>query len=190
VSDHATDVNAVNANHDQFNWLRLGLLICLVIGATAMRLIPHPMNFAPIGAMALFAGATFRSRWLSVLVPVAALGLSDLILGVHSTMTVVYGCFLLNVALGWWADNRKVWRVASATLLGSVIFFLATNFAFWWSYHEHTFAQLMMAYANALPFFRNSLAGDAFYVVALFGLLSLFENWVPAVRPRETAVAA
>lgn len=189
MSNQTKDAMNIDTDNAQINWLRVGLLVCLVIGAAAMRLVPHPMNFAPIGAMALFAGATFRSRWLSVLVPVAALALSDAILGAHSTLTVVYGCFLLNVGLGWWAENRKPLRVAGATLLGSVIFFLATNFAFWWSYHEHTFAQLVIAYTNALPFFRNSVAGDFFYVGLLFGLLALFENWVPSLRSRK-AIAA
>lgn len=190
MSNHTTDAAHIDNEDGQFNWLRIGLLICLVIGAAAMRLVPHPMNFAPIGAMALFAGATFRSRWLSVLVPVAALALSDMILGAHTTMTVVYGCFLLNVGLGWWAENRKPLRVASATVFGSVIFFLATNFAFWWSYHEHTFAQLLIAYTNAIPFYWNSLAGDVFYVCVLFGLLALFESWVPSFRTRQATATA
>src|SRR5438477_9357687 len=48
-----------------------------VLVAGALRLLPHPWNITPLGSMFLFSGATFRSRRESLLVPLAALLISD-----------------------------------------------------------------------------------------------------------------
>ncbi len=44
------------------------------------RLQPHPPNFTPIGAIVLFGGAHFASRWEAFLVPLAAMVFSDAIM--------------------------------------------------------------------------------------------------------------
>src|SRR5262245_56428806 len=50
----------------------------VILAAALARLVPHPPNFAPIGAMALLAGACFADRRLASAVPLAAMFLSDL----------------------------------------------------------------------------------------------------------------
>jgi hypothetical protein len=75
--------------------------------------------------------------------------------------------------IGWWVRQKKsVWRIASGTLLGSVLFFLITNFAVWvfTPLYERTSAGLVQCFYMALPFFRNTLAGDIFYVAGFVGL--------------------
>ncbi|MGB5288418.1 MAG: DUF6580 family putative transport protein, partial [Ignavibacteriaceae bacterium] len=48
------------------------ILTLMVFAASFVRLIPHPPNFAPIAAIALFGGAYFNKRWAAFLVPLAA----------------------------------------------------------------------------------------------------------------------
>jgi hypothetical protein len=76
---------------------RLLVVISMVLAAAASRLIPHPPNLASISAIALFGGAYFSDRRLAFLIPLAALFLSDLILGFYSHMEVVYLSFALIV---------------------------------------------------------------------------------------------
>lgn len=47
----------------------------------ALRLIPHPPNFAPIGTLALFACSWFADKRAAFLVPLAAMLVSDLGIG-------------------------------------------------------------------------------------------------------------
>jgi hypothetical protein len=80
---------------------RPAILIAAILLAAASRLVPHSPNFTPIGAIALFGGATFANRRAAVLVPLAAMFTSDLVLGLHVLLPVVYACFAFNVILGW-----------------------------------------------------------------------------------------
>ncbi|MCI0658612.1 MAG: hypothetical protein L0170_16285, partial [Acidobacteria bacterium] len=68
------------------------LLIAL---ATICRLIPHPPNFTPVLAVALFGGATLPRR-AALAIPLLAMLLSDLALGYPFGWMnlVVYGCSL------------------------------------------------------------------------------------------------
>src|SRR5215831_20776184 len=132
----------------------------MVFGAAASRLLPHPPNLTPIAAMALFGGAYFADKRLAFLVPLAALLLSDIVMGLYNQIPVVYGSFALIVCLGFWLQKRRTWlRVASATLVSSVLFFITTNFAVWafGSLYPKTMKGLLACYVAAIPFFRHTL---------------------------------
>jgi hypothetical protein len=173
--------------------LRFLVLVGMILAA-ASRLIPHPPNFAPIGAMALFGGACFAHRRAAFVVPLAAMFLSDLAigllsgnlsLGLHRLIPVVYGSFGLIVCLGFWLRTRRtVVPIAGATLAGSVLFFVLTNFGVWalGSLYPNTWEGLVACYVAAIPFFHNTLLGDAVYSTALFGGLALAEKGLPALR--------
>jgi hypothetical protein len=150
-----------------------------VLAAIVIRLLPHPWNVTPLGALFLFSGATFRRKWDSLLVPLGALLLSD-----YAVIHFIYGGqyawfspytwtgFLLVGLLGWTLRRHlTVARVAGASLAGSVAFFLVSNFGVWmgWKLYPATFHGLVECYAAALPFFRNSLVGDLAYTGAMFG---------------------
>ncbi len=155
---------------------RVIYLLALVGLAAISRLIPHPPNVTPIAAMALFGGAAFADRRLAFLAPAAALLLSDLLLGFHSQMWVVYGCFAVTVGLGLYLRGRPGFLALGAVTLGSsLLFFLATNFGVWLldGLYAETLEGLISCYVAALPFFRNSLLGNAFYVLLLFGLAGM-----------------
>ena len=181
--------------------LRLLVLVGMILAAAASRLIPHPPNFAPIGAMALFGGACFAHRRAAFVVPLTAMFLSDLAIGVlsgslslglHRLIPVVYGSFALIVCLGFWLRRRrKAVPIAGAALASSVLFFVLTNFGVWalGSWYPKTWEGLVACYVAAIPFFHNTLLGDAVYSTVLFGGLALAEKGLPALREPEPALA-
>ena len=146
--------------------------VVILIGII-FRLVDHLPNFTPLAAIALFSGA-YLSRKLALIIPIIALLLSDLFIGFYSPslMVIVYGSFILTVIMGWWLkDNQKWPNIITASLLAGLVFFLITNFAVWafGTMYMHNLAGLMQSYAMAIPFFRNSLLGDLFYVGILVG---------------------
>jgi len=165
------------------HWPRLVVLTAMIVVAALARLVPHPPNFTPIGAVAIFGGACFADRRLALLVTLAAMFLSDLVIGFHMLMPVVYGSFALNVLLGRWLRARRtVTSTAAVTLLGAIQFFIVTNFACWVSFYPHTLEGLLACYIAAIPFFQNTLLGDAVFVSALFGGLAIAERAWPTLR--------
>jgi hypothetical protein len=172
--------------------VRLIVLTLLVLLAALSRLIPHPLNFTPIGAMAIFGGACLADRRLALLLTLSAMFLSDLFIGLHIMTPVVYGSFALNVLLGRWLRSRRtVLSTAAITLLGSIQFFVVTNFAYWLVYYPPTAEGFASCYVAALPFFQNTLLGDAVFATALFGTLAVAERGFPVLRePVPTVVAA
>jgi hypothetical protein len=161
------------------------LALVLIVLAAALRIAPHPWNFTPVGAMALFSGAVLKDRRLAFLFPLLALFVGDIFIGFHKLIPIVYISFLINVAIGLWLrDRRTLARISLATLLGAIQFFLVTNFAVWQflSGYPHSSSGLVACYIAGIPFFWNTLAGDAFYALLLFGSFAFVEHFVPAFR--------
>jgi hypothetical protein len=161
------------------------LLIALIALASIARVLPHPWNFAPVGALALLGGATFSSRRAAFLVPLLSLFVGDIFIGFHVLMPVVYTSFLVSVLIGFWLRRgRRAPRIAVATLAGATQFFAITNFAVWASgmTYPRTVAGLVMCYVAGIPFFWNTLAGDALYATLLFGSLAIAEHKFPVLR--------
>lgn len=156
---------------------RIALLVALVLIAAMTRLMPdRPPNFSPIEAMALFAGAVFARRALAVLVPLAAMLISDAFIGFHDGMWVVYGCMAV-IAL---AGTRLAGRITALRVVGhglgaALFFFVVTNFVVWASsgMYAHSAQGLLDCYVAAIPFFRNQVAGVLFYALVLFGTHAL-----------------
>jgi hypothetical protein len=179
---------------------KIGVITLIIVAAALARLFSPLDNFTPIGAMALFGGAYFSRKYLAFLVPFAAMWLSDLYLNnvVYSQMYPeayngfawfgsmwVYGSFLLIVALGMTALKKvSFMRVAGTSLIASVLFFLITNFGSWLAMPIYTkdFSGLMQSYIAGIPFFRNSVVGDLFYVFVFFGSYEWLKSRFPALQ--------
>ncbi|WP_078124666.1 DUF6580 family putative transport protein [Leptospira alexanderi] len=154
------------------------IVLSLILIAIASRYFPHPANFTPILAVSLFAGAHFVSKKLSLLLPVCALFMSDLLIGLHDQMLPVYGMVLLLVVAGWQLrTSSSAVRIAFWSLGGSAVFFIVTNFYVWLAgYYSYDLNGLVQCYIMAIPFFQNSLLGDMFYTTVLFGGFALIEK--------------
>jgi len=173
---------------DEMSKPRFAVLVLIILAAAASRLIPHPPNIASITAVALFGGAYLNDKRLALIIPLAALLFSDLILGFYSHMEIVYGSFLLVACLGFWLQRRRsALRIAGAALASSVLFFVITNFGVWAfeSLYPKTAAGLLACYVAAIPFFQNTLVGDALYTAVLFGGFALVEKLFPILRERD-----
>ena len=155
----------------KFNYWELILGITLVLVGAATRLLPHPANFVPLGAIAIFSGL-FLPRKLALWLPLAALLVSDLFIGFYmwEVMLTVYASFLLTTFVATKIDHKFA-PILGTTLAGAIFFFLTTNAAVWafGTMYTHDLTGLSQSYIQALPFFRNSLLGDLFFTGILVG---------------------
>jgi hypothetical protein len=174
-------------------------LLGITLSAAAMRLVPHPPNITPMAAMALFGGVYFATRRTAFLVPLAAMYLSDLALGFfiydfgwfHGFMPFVYASFVVTVCLGFLIKHRLTpLRVGGAALMSSFLFFIVTNFGVWLvgNFYPKTVTGLVSCYVAAIPFFKNTLAGNAFYTLVLFGGFALAQRYLPVLREESVGI--
>jgi hypothetical protein len=186
----------MQSGQEKSNWIqpRVMVITAIVFAAAALRIAPHPMNFTPIGALALFGGAYFSSKRAAIAVPLLSLVAGDIFTGFHALMAYVYGSFLVSIVIGFWLRRSKTAsRIGGATAAGAIQFFLVTNFAVWASSignYPKTEAGLAACYLAGLPMLGNTLAGDAFYAVLLFGGMALAENRFPSLREPLATEAA
>lgn len=183
--------------------LRTTFIFAMIVLAAALRLAPHPWNFTPVGAIALFSGAMVRDRRLAFLFPMLVMCATDAIIGFNKLSPVVYASFLLSVLIGravvgtrfsasqsrpepaTRVKKRAGARTAAATFLGALQFFLITNFGVWafLGTYPRTSAGLAACYLAGVPLFWNTLGGDAVYATLLFGGLFLAERFSLRLRP-------
>lgn len=168
-----------------------GVLVVLIAFAAAARFWPHPPNFAPVAAVALFSGVYLGKR-ASLLAPVAAMVISDAFLGFHNLVFFTWGSMALVGVIGWWVRDRKNSRmIVAGSLAGSALFYVITNFGAWLTNHgglyTYDLAGLTQGFINGLPFLRNTVAGDLFYAGVFFGIAELAMAWE---RSRAKRLAA
>ncbi len=155
-------------------------------------------NFAPVAALALFAGYYFDTRWMAALAPLSVLMITDYFFGGYEPvlMLTVYGLLVLPVLLRdvlrrhFSMEGSGPWGVRAfaglfgCTLAGSVLFFLVSNFVTWAGtpWYEPSLGGLGQCYLNALPFFRYTVTGDLCFAALLFGGYAAACQW--AARPQ------
>ena len=153
------------------------LAYIFVLFAVAMRFLPHPFAFTPVGAALLYFGA--RGQRSRMWVPLALLAGSDVIL---TTLVYRYPFSWDHfVTWAWYASmlwlgttvkqNAGPVRILGTALAGSISFFVVSNFAVWaaWNMYPRTFAGLMLCYDAGLPFFRRGAVGDLLFTTVMFG---------------------
>jgi hypothetical protein len=167
------------------------LVFLMVAGIT--RALPHPPNFAPIAAMALFGGAYLTNRRLALLLPLVAMMFSDLLLeglhqlnlreysGLHNTMFFVYGSMIAISGIGMLLKNRvRPVSVVAGSLAASILFFVITNFGVYASGLYGTEPTgLLATYVLGIPFFGPTALGDLFFTGVLFGGFELLKSRMP-----------
>jgi hypothetical protein len=173
--------------------VRTILVFATIVLAVALRVAPHPWNFTPVGAIALFSGAMVRDRRLAFLFPLLVMFVTDAIIGFNKLSPLVYASFLISVLIGrFLSRKRNVLRIGGASFLGALQFFLITNFGVWAFLNSYagTGAGLATCYVAGIPFFWNTLAGDAVYATLLFGGFALAERLAPRLRQSVTSPAS
>jgi hypothetical protein len=153
---------------------RFIVVFSVVLMAALLRLLPHWPNFTPIAAMALFAGTYFDRKQFAFAIPIAAMFISDLVIGLHANMPAVYLSFAVTVLIGIAIrKNVSIGSVVLASLSSSVIFFLITNFSSWVAspFYPQNAAGLAECYVAGLMFFRDTANGISFFMNDLLGTI-------------------
>ncbi len=150
------------------------LIYLLILLGAVMRVLPHPANFAPVAALGLFGGV-YLNKKEALLVPVAAMLVSDFFIGFDSlnSRLIVYAALIGASLLGMAIKERKnLTNVVLGSVSGSLLFYFLTNLVFLYpaKMYPYTWAGQMLSYTNALPFFRNTLLSDLFYTAVFFGV--------------------
>jgi hypothetical protein len=164
---------------------RFLLIIGIILLAIISRLITHIPNVNPIMAIALFSAAFFPDKKFAIIIPIVAMFVSDLVIGLHETIIAVYLSFAITALIGFvLLEKLSVSRIVLASLLSSAIFFIITNFAVWLmtDLYTLTFDGFVKCYTLALPFYRNSLIGDIVYCTIMFGSFVLIEKYFPKLK--------
>ncbi|MCF8325763.1 MAG: hypothetical protein K9I84_12455 [Leadbetterella sp.] len=174
--------------------IKTGLIISsLIILAALSRLVDHPMNFTPMTAILLFSTAYITNKWLKLIFPFATILFTDMVLeavtgyGFHSGSSVVYLGYAFIFGIGYlFLQKVNVGRTLVSVFLSSIVFYLITNFAFFYPESEvsnptigaypHNFSGLIGSYQAGLPFFRNMLVGDLTFTTIVFGSYYLIRN--------------
>ena len=160
-----------------WSWVALWLVL-VAIGA-AGRLWQPAYHVTPMAAVGLVAGAVFTSPLLAASVPVAALAVSNLFLPSYGNFTmaiVVFSATAWPALLGFVAPGIREgrwWTWLGGALAHSLVFFLATNLAYWWISVDYPRSAdgLAECFTMALPFYRWMPVGDAAWSLAALGLV-------------------
>lgn len=170
-------------------WTQALVFVGIVVAGALSRWIPHPVNFTPVLALALFAGAKSPSKWAAFALPIGAVFLSDLLIGLHPLAGVVYVCLIPMVWAGAWLERRfsdagglkagGAWL--GAGIVASAFFYVVTNFAVWLSsgMYPLTWHGLAACYAMALPFFQNQLASTLLFTAGFLLVWQVSERLLP-----------
>ena len=170
----------------------------LILLAALSRLLPHPPNFSPVEAIALFGGACFASRAWAFAVPMLALLASDLVMAAvigdsyagylgGISFWSVYACIALSTLMGFGLRGKVGGaRLLGYSLAGSVLFFVVTNAAAWFAspFYPQTAAGLGAAMVAGIPFFQWTVLGTLAYAAILFGGFALLRRRLPVLSAR------
>ncbi len=183
---------------------RFLIITGFIVLAVLSRILPHPYNFTPLGAIALFGAAYFTDKKWAILIPLIAMWISDLILNnfiytaffegftlFNSGMIWIYGSLILIALLGMkFLHKITLPRVLGSAVGASVIFFIVSNFGVWLTspMYPLNLGGLAACYTAAIPFFHNTLAGDIVYCATLFGAFEYLKYKAPRLVRAEATV--
>ncbi len=172
---------------------RFRTLIGITIMAAMSRLIPHPPNFTPIGALALFGGAHFPTMRAALAVSLGSMLVSDAVLALliygrraFLLTPFVYASFALSVGLGHVIRaRRRPAAIAGMVVASSILFYVISNFGVWLlpGGYPATLEGLLACYIAAIPFFRTMLFANALFTALMFGGFEMAQRRFPVLRP-------
>jgi hypothetical protein len=167
----------------------------LILFAALTRLFPHYPNFTAIGAMAIFGGSVIKDKKLALLLPLAALAISDVCLQLFTNVQGFYGqeqifvyvAFIIITFLATFIKKINVANIAIASVWSGALFFLISNFGVWATtpYYAKTLEGLATCYWIGIPFYNgeptgsfllNSIVGNLFFSAILFGAYALVKQ--------------
>lgn len=155
------------------------IFIGLILLAGMIRMIPHPWNFTPLLAVCIFSGTKIKHNGLAIFLPLVAIFIGDLFLGIYSSMVWVYSGYILVILLSRILGNSKsINSKIISVVSGSLIFFIISNFGVWISgtMYSKNFQGLLECYIAGIPFYKNTLIGTIIYSSIFFGIAEIIER--------------
>lgn len=160
-----------------YNYLAIFILIFI------SRIVPHPPNFTPIIAISFYVPAILGIKFL--IFYVLSYMLIDIFFGFHDASLFVWGSIFLVSLISQYLVSSFIGRIAGV-LIGSIIFFIITNFGVWTSgYYGYSINGLISCYIAAIPFFNNTLISTIIYALAIESVMKLFFPKLIAVKKRS-----
>ena len=153
------------------NYVKISIGIFLILAAS--RFIPHPPNFTSLLAISFYIPIIFGSRFIPSVV--ISLFLTDIVLGLHSTMLFTWGSVVLIGIISRYFNSSLITRLTGA-LTGAVLFFIITNFGVWITgYYGYSLRGFINCYLLAIPFFSYSLISTLIFSVIIETLYKLYK---------------
>ena len=146
--------------------MRILYPIGVILFLAFSRLIPHPPNFTPIISMALLSGYFFSNIYLSVIILLISIFVSDFFLGFYENMLYVYfSIVLINLIFFNISYKINFKNLYLFGCLAALIFYFISNFSVWatGTLYEKNLTGLINCYFLALPFLKNTLISTLFY---------------------------
>ena len=158
--------------------IKIILILAIIFLISLTRIFPHPPNFTPILALAIFGGAFLTNKRTALCIPIIAMFLSDLIIGFHSQIYAVYLSIIVLSLLGNMIEKKNILNLGIVGASGSFFFFIVTNFSVWLTdgLYPLNLTGLMQCYIMAIPFFHNTLISTVIFLAILFTGYSLIEK--------------
>ena len=172
-------------------------MVLLVLVAALYRVFPNrPLGFAPQYAMAIFGGVIFvnNKKW-AFLLPILSMFLSDLLFqvlysnhltsmqGFYEGQWQNYLLFAALTSIGFFIRKINVLNIFIASIAAPSVFFLFSNLVVWAGWQgtrgfgrPKTLNGLLQCYADALPFYPNSIYSTLLFSCILFGSYYLIKN--------------
>jgi hypothetical protein len=148
--------------------------VLLVVLLVLSRLVPHPLSFTALGAVALFSGSLWKKNSLSFAIPLLAMSVTDLYFGIYPGIAFNYAAVALSVLVAPQILG-SFWSIAGRGLVAAVLFFVISNFGVWAQagLYPVTGSGLVECYVAAIPFFKNQLLSTWFYSLVLYSTYRL-----------------
>lgn len=179
-------------------------LLCFILAMALLRIANSTQltpfaQYTPLGAMGLFGGAYFSSRWKAFAFPIVTLLVSDLVINevvFHGKYGVlydgwywIYGTFAVIVLFGKVILQKiNVKNVVLAAVIASVSHWVLADTTVWIGGGtdlrtmlplSHDWAGYVQCLTQGFPFMKNFLIGTLAYSALMFGAFELLQVRFP-----------
>ena len=166
----------VNQLEEKAMYEKLFFILSFILILVISRLIPHPPNFTPIIATAIFGPIFLNNKMYGAAITIIAMFITDIFISFHSYQFIIYAT-LISISLLTPVKKNKV-SFAIFTFGSCVWFFLTTNFAVWilWDYYPKNLEGLLLSYTLAIPFFYKHTCKYIFVCCNFLELTYIFQK--------------
>ncbi len=187
---------------------RLSLLLLFITVTAALRVFGATnasgalSNFTPIGAMALFGGTYFTTKWKGYFFPLLALFVSDLVMMkifypnlsnglLYDSWYWTYIAFASMVLIGSFIKKVSAKTVVIGALIAALSHWIITDFGVWLGgctdittgqLYTRDINGLVKCYALAIPYLKNMLIGNLVYGAVLYGGFEYLQIRYPSLK--------